>query len=104
MQRDLLRIAHRGNQGPYYPNFSPASEAIKTLVLNYDSSSLKYSLFDAVQALPLLEGEIEKICSGYAVHKVNTPSTNGKDDQNNLMTMKDAFDFMLGMVTRPSAN
>ena len=96
---DLLRVAHQENQDPYDLNFSSAAEPMKILVLNCGSSSMKYSLFDTVQALPLLEGEIEKIGSGDAVHKVNTPRTNRKDDQKNVMTMKDAFDVMLRTVT-----
>ena len=101
-QPELLRVAHQENQDPYDLNFSSASEPMKILVLNCGSSSLKYSLFDTVQALPLLEGEIEKIGSGEAVHKVNTPRTNRQDDQKNVMTMKDAFDVMLGSVTDPA--
>jgi acetate kinase len=99
---DLLRVAHQENQDPYDLNFSSAAEPMKILVLNCGSSSMKYSLFDTFQAFPLLEGEIEKIGSGDAVHKVNTPRTNRKDDQKNVMTMKDAFDVMLGTVTDPT--
>jgi hypothetical protein len=73
MQPDLLSVAPRENQDPYDLTFSCASETIKTLVLNCGSSSLKCSLFDNVQALLLLEGEIKKIGSGDAVHKVNAP-------------------------------
>jgi acetate kinase len=101
-QPELLRCAHQENQDPYDLNFSSASESMKILVLNSGSSSLKYSLFDTVQALPLLEGEIEKIGSGDAVHNIRTPGTNRSDPQKNIMTMKEAFHVMIQAITDPS--
>ncbi|MGA3208887.1 MAG: hypothetical protein ABSE05_13835 [Syntrophales bacterium] len=66
------------NQDLYDLNFFSASKAVKILALNCGSSSLKYSLFDTVQALLLLEGEIEKIGSGDAIHKVYSPGQTEK--------------------------
>jgi len=71
-QADLQRKAHCENQDPYDLNFSSASEAMKILVLNSGSSSLKYSLYDTSRDAALIDGEIEKIGSGEAVHRIKT--------------------------------
>ncbi len=101
-QSELLRGAHRENQDPYDLNFSSAAEAMKILVLNSGSSSLKYSLYDTSRDAALLEGEIERIGSGDAVHRIKTPRTDRKDPEKSIMTMEDAFNAMVRAVTEPS--
>lgn len=100
-QHDHQRSAYRLNEDPYDLNFSSASEPLKILVLNSGSSSLKYSLFDTIRNLTLIEGAIEKIGSGDAAHHIRTPQIKHKDAQPDVMTMNEAFDVMIRTLTNP---
>ena len=101
-QADLRRTAHCENQDPYDLNFSSASEAMKILVLNSGSSSLKYSLYDTSRDAALIDGEIERIGSGEAVHRVKTLRIDRKEPEKSILTMDDAFNAMVRAVTDPS--
>ena len=101
-QADLQRKAHCENQDPYDLNFSSASEAMKILVLNSGSSSLKYSLYDTSRDAALIDGEIEKIGSGEAVHRIKTLRIDRKEPEKSILTMDDAFNAMVRVITDPS--
>ena len=101
-QADLQRKAHCENQDPYDLNFSSASEAMKILVLNSGSSSLKYSLYDTSRDAALIDGEIERIGSGEAVHRVKTLRIDRKEPEKSILTMDDAFNAMVRVITDPS--
>ena len=97
-----LSIAHAQNEDPYDLNFTSARDALKILVLNCGSSSLKYSLFDTASKHPLFEGQIEKIGSGAALHKMKTPSGRKERPEESVKSMKDAFDMMIASLTDAS--
>ena len=101
-QADLRRTAHCENQDPYDLNFSSASEAMKILVLNSGSSSLKYSLYDTSRDAALIDGEIERIGSGEAVHRIKTLRIDRKEPEKSILTMDDAFNAMVRVITDPS--
>ncbi len=93
--RQLLRSAHKENKDPYDLNFSSVSEAMKILVINCGSSSLKYSLFDTAKSDPLLEGLVEKIGSGEASHRVKTNEARREEPAAEIQNMEDAFGVMI---------
>ena len=97
-----LSIAHAENEDPYDLNFTSARDPFKVLVLNCGSSSLKYSLFDTASKHPLFEGQIEKIGSGAALHKMKTPSGRKERPEESVKSMKDAFDMMIASLTDAS--
>ncbi len=101
-QADLQRSAHCENQDPYDLHFSSAAEVMKILVLNSGSSSLKYSLYDTSRDAALIDGEIEKIGSEEAVHRIKTPRIDRKEPDKSIRTMDDAFNAMVRAVTDPS--
>jgi len=98
-QRALLHLAHKENEDPYDLNFSSVSEAMKLLVINCGSSSLKYSLFDTAKSEPLIEGLVEKIGSGEASHQIKTREIKREDPARGIMAMESAFDLMIGTLT-----
>jgi len=55
-----LKNVYKENKDPYDLNFSSVSEPMKILTINCGSSSLKYTLFDTAQPIPVIEGLIEK--------------------------------------------
>lgn len=97
--QELLRSAHQENKDPYDLNFSSVSEAMKILVINCGSSSLKYSLFDTGSKEPLIEGLVEKIGSGDASHKVKTMQVKKDEPVRAAMNMEDAFGTMINALT-----
>ncbi|MFH1438401.1 MAG: acetate/propionate family kinase [Pseudomonadota bacterium] len=97
-----LSIAHAQNEDPYDLNFTSARDAIKILVLNCGSSSLKYSLFDTASRLPLFEGQMEKIGSGAALHKMQSRSGRKERPEESVKSMKDAFGMMIASLKDPS--
>ncbi len=100
-EREKACVALRENTDPYDLNFSSVSEPMKILVVNSGSSSLKYSLFDTAAPAPLLEGAVEKIGSGEAVHHVRTPETRKDLPAAGIATVGDALAVMLGALTDP---
>jgi len=102
-RRELVKSAHRENDDPYDLNFSSLDQVIKILVINSGSSSLKYSLFDTANNDPLMEGQIEKIGSGAASHKVKTKQGKKENSVCHVMDMKSAFDVMVADITEPSS-
>jgi acetate kinase len=102
-QQELQRAAHSENDDPYDLNFSSLSDPIKILVVNSGSSSLKYSLFDTADNIPLFEGQIEKIGSGEAFHKIKSLKTKKEEDVPQVADIKDAFNAMVSAVTDPSS-
>jgi acetate kinase len=97
-----LKSAHRENEDPYDLNFSSVTDAMKILVINCGSSSLKYSLFDTMKPYPLLEGLVEKIGSGEAIHKWTTPAGKKEVPANTIAAIEEAFSAMIAVITDPS--
>jgi len=97
-----LKLAHKENLDPYDLNFSSASEMMKILVINCGSSSLKYSVFDTTQPQPLLEGLLEKIGSGEAVHKLKTPAVKKEIPAKDILSIEEAFAAMIAAISDPS--
>ena len=104
IERDepTLKSAHNKSEDPYDLNFSSVTEAVKILVINCGSSSLKYSLFDTMQPHPLLEGLVEKIGSDQSIHKVTTPTGKKEAPAKNIAAIDEAFSAMLAVITDPS--
>jgi acetate kinase len=100
-EREKAFVALRENADPYDLNFSSVAEPMKILVVNSGSSSLKYSLFDTAKPVPLLEGAVEKIGSGEAVHHVRTPATRKDLPAAGIATVGDAFAVMVGTLADP---
>ncbi|NPU85665.1 MAG: acetate/propionate family kinase [Syntrophaceae bacterium] len=100
-EREKACVALRENTDPYDLNFSSVSAPMKILVVNSGSSSLKYSLFDTAKPAPLLEGAVEKIGSGEAVHHLRTPETRKDLPAAGIATVGDALAVMLGALTDP---
>jgi acetate kinase len=100
-EREKTCVALRENADPYDLNFSSVSEPLKILVVNSGSSSLKYSLFDTARPVPLLEGAVEKIGSGEAVHHVRTPEIRKDLPAEGIATVGDAFAVMVGTLADP---
>ncbi|MBF0517559.1 MAG: acetate/propionate family kinase, partial [Nitrospirae bacterium] len=67
-----FKASRQENPDPYDLNFSSATKPAKILVINCGSSSLKYSLFDTSNPIPLIEGLIEKIGTSASYHKVKS--------------------------------
>ena len=97
-----LKSALRENEDPYDLNFSSVTDAMKILVINCGSSSLKYSLFDTTRPQPLLEGLVEKIGSEEVVHRVTTPAGKKEIPANSISTIEGAFSAMIEVITDPS--
>jgi acetate kinase len=97
-----LKSAYRENEDPYDLNFSSVTEAMKILVINCGSSSLKYTLFDTTRPHPLLEGLVEKIGSGEAVHKWTTPAGKQEAPASRISTIAEAFPAMIALLTDPT--
>ena len=97
-----LKSALRENEDPYDLNFSSVMDAMKILVINCGSSSLKYSLFDTTRPHPLLEGLVEKIGSGEAIHKWTTPAGKKEVPANEIAGIEEAFSAMISVITDPS--
>jgi acetate kinase len=100
-EREKTAVALRENTDPYDLNFSSVSEPMKVLVVNSGSSSLKYSLFDTARPVPLLEGTVEKIGSGEAVHHVRTPELKKDLPAAGIASVGDAFTVMAGTLADP---
>ena len=101
-QRERLREAHKENEDPYDLNFSSISEAMKILVVNCGSSSLKYSLFDTQQTSPLIEGLIERIGTKDTLHTIKTPGGRKELPAEDVADAEAAFQTMVTTLTDPS--
>jgi len=89
------RLAHSRNEDPYDLNFSSVAEPMKILVVNSGSSSLKYSFFDTTQKESLLDGLVEKIGSGAAVHIIKKAGQKTTLPADGIATVSDAFHAMV---------
>lgn len=96
---ESLRNVHKENEDPYDLNFSSVSEPMKILTVNCGSSSLKYTLFDTTEVGPLLEGMIEKIGSGEAVHVIRTQNDKYQYPVKEVLDIEKAFERMISTVS-----
>ena len=101
--QELTKSAHGENDDPYDLNFSSLTDPMKILVINSGSSSLKYSLFDTTRNVPLFEGQVERIGSGNASHKIKSAKIKKEGPAENISDIKDAFEAMVAAVTDPSS-
>ncbi|MBF0567654.1 MAG: acetate/propionate family kinase [Nitrospirae bacterium] len=74
----LYKASRQENPDPYDLNFSSVLKPAKILVINCGSSSLKYSLFDTSNPVPLMEGLIEKIGTSASYHKIKSQKSEVK--------------------------
>ncbi|MBF0554944.1 MAG: acetate/propionate family kinase [Nitrospirae bacterium] len=74
------KTSRQENPDPYDLNFSSALKQTKILVINCGSSSLKYSLFDTSNPVPLMEGLIEKIGTSASYHKIKSQKSEVKKE------------------------
>ncbi len=103
---DLRKSAHGENDDPYDLNFSSSCDPMKILVLNSSSSSLRYSLFDATQDIPLCEGLVERIGTGKALHTIKGPRVKQgemPDNIHDIHDIEDAFGVMVAAITDASS-
>lgn len=97
--RERLKNIHKENEDPYDLNFSSVSEPMKILTVNCGSSSLKYTLFDTTQNVPVLEGMIEKIGSGDASYIIRTEDAKKEQPARDILDVENAFRLMVSTVT-----
>lgn len=94
-----LKNVYKENKDPYDLNFSSVSEPMKILTINCGSSSLKYTLFDTAQPIPVIEGLIEKIGSGDASHILRTPDGKKEFPVKDIGAIDHAFERMVSTIT-----
>lgn len=103
-ESERRRAAYRESEDPYDLNFSSVSEPMKILVVNCGSSSLKYTLFDTVKRLPMIEGMVERIGSGTAFHTIRTPEAVKKIPAAEVSSIGEALRAMIGTITDSDLN
>ncbi|MBF0591581.1 MAG: acetate/propionate family kinase [Nitrospirae bacterium] len=86
------------NPDPYDLNLSSAKRAIKLLIINCGSSSLKYSLFDTSSPQPMFEGLIENIGTEASPHKIKTVNVKMQRPEV-VRDIREAFSVMVNALT-----
>ncbi|MBF0456308.1 MAG: acetate/propionate family kinase [Nitrospirae bacterium] len=95
------KASRKENPDPYDLNFTSALKPSKILVINCGSSSLKYSLFDTSDPVPMMEGLIEKIGTGGSYHKIKSLKSEVKREVE-VPDFPKAFAEMEAALTDPS--
>ena len=101
-ERRLKALAYSESQDPYDLQFSSCREAMKILVINCGSSSLKFTLFDTLKAGAVIEGLVERIGTGDERYRLKTPERSWEEKGGGIGSVEEAFGAMLRTLTDPS--
>lgn len=98
-QRRLKAAALSESRDPYDLHFSSCDEAMRILVINSGSSSLKFTLFDTAKTQAVLEGLVERVGTGDVHYRLRTPDAQWEEQAGSIATIEDAFRAMVTTLT-----